>query len=189
LNGTGTGTGINSGNVSLTWQGNIGAPLETLSLTGQFSPDGLTLSGNYTNTGFQAGCFSSGSSGTFTFSQVSALSGTYSGTFTYGTAGAIPITVTFPVAGEGAVVVGAIPGICGSATTVAMTGPFQDGKFFFMIPGGVLQSSLAVWGVFNDTAGKTITIYTALEGGTQDSPCVANPVNAGLISGVTLTKN
>ena len=36
---------------------------------------------------------------------------------------------------EGAVVVGAIPGICGSATTVAMTGPFQDGRFVFMIPG------------------------------------------------------
>ncbi len=34
---------------------------------------------------------------------------------------------------EGAVVVGAIPGISGSATTVAMTGPFQDGRFVFMI--------------------------------------------------------
>ncbi len=34
-----------------------------------------------------------------------------------------------------------------------------------------------------------MTIYTALEGGTQDSPCVANPVNLGLIPGVTLTNN
>ena len=40
----------------------------------------------------------------------------------------------------------------------------------------------------NDTAGQTITIYTTLERGTQDSPCVSNPVMAGLIEGITLTK-
>jgi hypothetical protein len=184
LSGTGTGTGVNSGDVSLEVSiGFTANSLETLSLTGQFSPDGSTLSGTYTNTGFQAGCFSSGSSGTFNFSQFTTLSANYSGTFTYGTAGPIPISM----AGL-SVTIGAIPNVCGSATTVDLLPPAQDGRFFFTVSDNVTQSSLAVWGIVNDTAGQTITIYTTLEGGSQDSPCVSNPVNAGLIEGITLTK-
>ena len=61
LSGTGIGTGLNSGNVSLQVSlGLTASSLETFSLTGQFSPDGSTLSGTYTNTGFQAGCFVQG---------------------------------------------------------------------------------------------------------------------------------
>jgi len=185
LSGMENGTGLNPGDVKLAWQtGATAATVETLSLSGQFSPDGSTLSGSYTNTGFLAGCFPSNTSGTFAFSLYNLSSGTYSGTFTYGTLGAIPITMT-----SQSVTIGSIPGICGSATTVGMLLPTEDGRFFHTHSDNFTKSSLEVWGIMNDIAGKTITIYTALEGGTQDSPCVANPVSLGLISGITLTKN
>jgi hypothetical protein len=190
LSGTQNGTGLNPGDISLTWQAQV-VPyqLETTSLSGQFSPDGSTLSGNYSNTGFLAGCFPSGTSGTFTFTKyasINVLAGPYTGTFTYGTAGQIPLTMI-----NQSITIGAIPGVCGSATTVDLLGR-TNGRFFFFDSNNVTKSSLAVWGIMNDTAGQTITIYTAMEagqlGGTQDSPCVSNPVGNGLIDGITLTK-
>jgi hypothetical protein len=67
-----------------------------------------------------------------------------------------------------------------------------NGRFFFLNSDNFTKSSLAVWGILNDTAGQTITIYTMMEagtfGGSQDSPCVSNPVGNGLIDGITLTK-
>ena len=197
LNGTQNGTGLNPGDISLTWQAQV-VPyqLETISLSGQFSPDGSTLSGTYSNSGFLAGCFPSGTSGTFTFSKYNSINvsiSTFKGTFTYGTAGQIPLTMTTDSTdgGRQSITIGAIPGVCGSATTVDLLGR-TNGRFFFLQSDNVTKSSLAMWGIMNDTAGQTITIYTAMEagqfGGTQDSACVSNPVGNGLIDGITLTK-
>jgi len=197
LSGTQNGTGLNPGDISLTWQAQV-VPyqLETISLSGQFSPDGSTLSGTYSNSGYLAGCFPSGTSGTFTFTKYNSINlttATFKGTFTYGTAGQIPLTMTNDPTdgGRQAITIGAIPGLCGSATTVDLLG-LSSGRFFLFHSDNWTKSSLAVWGIMNDTAGQTITIYTAMEagklGGTQDSPCVSNPVGNGLIDGITLTK-
>lgn len=124
LNGTQNGTGLNPGDISLTWQAQV-VPyqLETISLSGQFSPDGSTLSGTYSNSGYLGGCFPSDTSGTFTFTKFNSInvsSATFKGSFTYGTAGQIPLTMTNDPTDRGfqSITIGAIPGLCGSATTV-----------------------------------------------------------------------
>ena len=57
---------------------------------------------------------------------------TFKETFTYGTLGQIPLTMTNDPTDRGfqSITIGAIPGVCGSATTVDLLGS-TNGRFFF----------------------------------------------------------
>lgn len=85
----------------------------------------------------------------------------YAGAFTSGTA-QIPLTMN--TGGLPALTIGAIPGPCGSATTVDFKSQ-TNGRFFFFDSDNFTTSSLAVRGIVNNTAAQTITIYAAMEGG------------------------
>jgi hypothetical protein len=192
---TGTQTGTTS--LSLTWNSSLNGAAETISLTGQFSPDGSTISGTYTNSGFLAGCFLSGTSGTFSFTRY-VYAATYSGTWAGGT-----VTLN-GVVGSSLLTIGAIPNVCASATSVALGQPsgVTSGRFFYMfsddssvaVDGSTAPSRLALWGLTNDPAGQTIKIYAAFPFGPapNESPCVEYFVNSldftNPRSSVTLTK-
>lgn len=201
LSGTQSGTGTNTGSVSLTWQANSLNPAgqQPISLSGQFSTDGSTLSGTYSNTGLLTGCFPSSTSGTFSFTKYRTVSDySYSGSFTDGTAGQVPVTLTHGP--DSLLTIGALPGVCASATSVALgnTSYVTNGRFFYMFSvdrsvasgGSTAPSSLALWGLTNDAAGQTIKIYATFPLGPAalESPCVENVVNNRLLDGVTLTK-
>ena len=178
LNGTQTGTGVNPGSISLTWTAS-GASIpigttESISLTGQFSADGSTHYGTYTNTGYLAACFPSSTSGTFSFTKLNnPNTSSYAGNLTFGTASQIPVSLImseYPM-----LTVGAIPGVCGSATSVELLDYYKGaGRFFTFNSRNFTQSSMAMWGIANDTDANSITVYTTLSDGllSVNSPCI-----------------